>query len=236
MKVKLMSFNIQHFENYNTKSLDYDNFINLISKYNPDIIGLNEVYGKGFDKNIGGIQSEEIANKLGYYHYFGKATSLFFKPYGNALLSKYPILEANVIKIPKVIFKKGTKLYEKRSIIKAKININGSILTVYVTHLGLNKDEQLKGIKTLIKLFNNDNFIVMGDFNISYGNKLLTMLESYTIDTATRFKEKLFSWPSDNPKYKFDYILTNKNIKTISADIPKEVLSDHRPYIAEIDI
>ena len=62
------------------------------------------------------------------------------------------------------------------------------------------------------------------------------MLESFTNDTSIKFKEELLSWPSDNPKYKFDYILTSKNIKIISADIPNEVLSDHRPYIAEIDI
>ena len=232
MKLKLMSFNTQHFENYNTKEIEYESVIKLINKYKSDIIGLNEVYGKGFDKKIDGIQSKEIADKLGYYHYFGKSTRLNFKSYGNALLSKYPIIEAKVIKIPKVFF----KFHERRSILKAKIDINGNILTVFVTHFGLTKEEQEKGIKTLISLLNEDKFIIMGDFNITYGNKLLDYLKGKTIDTSIYFNEKLLSWPSDNPKYKFDYILTSKDIKIIKADIPNEVISDHRPYITEIEI
>ena len=234
--LKVMSFNTQHFLNYKTKKIDYNSTINLINKYKPDIIGLNEVYGKKYDKNIKTSQIEEVAKRKGYYYYFGKATKLFFKDYGNALLSKYPIIEAKTIKIPRIIFKKGFKYYEKRSIIKAKIQIKDKIITIYITHLGLNKDEQIKGLNTLNSLLKDDKFIIMGDFNISYGNKLLNIISDKTFDTANLFNNQLFSWPSDKPKYKFDYILTSKDIKTISADIPNDIVSDHRPYIAEIEI
>lgn len=234
MKLRLMTFNTEHCKNFLTEEINYKEVINLIKKHNPDIIGLNEIYGKGFDKNIKKDQAEYIANQLGYYYYFGKASRLSFKPYGNAILSKYPIMDAKTIKIPYPFIKKGNKYYERRSIIKCTIQINNQKLAVYVTHLGLNPDEQLNGINTIIKSLTKEKFIIMGDFNMNYDNKTLLPLENLTINADTKLKAKKYTWPSDNPKYKFDYIFTSKNIKVLSADIPSDIVSDHLPYIAEI--
>lgn len=236
MKLKIMTFNTQHCKNFITKKIDYENVINMIKKYNPDIIGLNEIYGKGYDRNIQASQADEIARDLGYYSYFGKATRLLFKPYGNAILSKYPILNAGIIKIPYPIIRKGTNYYERRSIIKANININNETITIFVTHLGLNKDEQQNGIKTLLENIDNKNTIIMGDFNVSPDNILLKQVKDITTDAASKFSTELFSFPSNNPHIKYDYIFTSKDINIISADIPNEMVSDHRPHIAQIEI
>ncbi len=235
MKLKVMTFNIMHAENFLTGQIDYDSIINLIKKYDPDIISLNELYGKGFDKKIKTSQLEYIATKLGLYYYFGKATYLHFIPYGNGLLSKYPINKASTIKIKAPFIHKGGKYYENRSIIKANININNKKLTILSTHLGLNEDEQVKGIKRLENNLPNSNYLILGDLNMDYDNPLLNKLD-FATDTATYFKKRMYSWPSDKPKYKYDYILTSKDIKIISAIIPKEIISDHRPYIADIEI
>ncbi len=231
-----MTFNTEHCKNFKTGIIDYEEIISLINKYKPDIIGLNEIYGKGFDKNLKTGQADYIANKLGYYTYFGKATSLSFKPYGNAILSKYPIIDIKTIKIPYPFIKKGKKYYERRSIIKATIQINKQKIMVFTTHLGLNEDEQLNGINTIIKSLTDEKYIIMGDFNIHYDNKLLLPLEEITINADTKLKKMVATWPSNNPKYKYDYIFTSKNIKIRSAHIINEIISDHLPYLGEIEI
>ena len=132
MNIKVMSFNTQHCKNFITKKIDYNSIINLIKKYDVDIIGLNEV----FDKFIVKGQAEKIAKKLGYHCYFGKATNLAFRNYGNAIISKYPILNAEVIHIPYSI--KIEKNYQKRTILKANILIDNKVLHVYVNHICLN--------------------------------------------------------------------------------------------------
>ena len=45
MKLRIMTFNIRGCKNYITNKKDYDSIIEIINKYNPDIIGLNEVFG-----------------------------------------------------------------------------------------------------------------------------------------------------------------------------------------------
>ncbi len=237
MKLKLMTFNTQHCKNYNTNKIDYDSITILIKKYSPDIIGLNEIYGKGFDKkNAPDGQAAKLASELGYYYYFGVATKLWFKPYGNALLSKYPILNAEVIKIPYPLLKRGNMYYERRSIIKATVNVDNNPLTVFISHFGLNGDEQENAFNTMIESLPNNNFIIMGDFNVDYDNSQLTKLYEKASDTSEFFTTRKFTWPSDNPWVKYDYILTSKDIETNYADIPNEIVSDHRPYICEIEL
>ena len=231
-----MTFNTQHCKNYKTDKIDYDEVIKLIKTYEPDILGLNEIYGKGYDKNAPEGQANKLASILGYYSFFGKATNLWFKPYGNALLSKYPILNAEVIKIPYPVLRRGTMYYEKRSIIKATINIDNNPLTVFISHFGLNGDEQTNAFNTLAENLPDDNFIIMGDFNVDYDNAQLDVLKDKCFDTSDTFLQRKFSWPSDNPWVKYDYILTSKDIEVNYADIPSVIVSDHLPYIASINI
>ena len=44
------------------------------------------------------------------------------------------------------------------------------------------------------------------------------------------------SWPVDEPTMKIDYIFTSRDLNVLSADIPADVVSDHRPYVAEIEV
>ena len=235
MRIKLMTFNTQHCKNYITNKIDYDAIRELIKKYNPDIVGLNEIYGKGYDKTINNTQAHEIANKLGYYCYFGKATNLLFKPYGNAILSKYPLIDPTIIKIPFPFIKHGNKYYERRSILNTKIKVQDELLSVTITHLGLNIDEQIHGITTLYKCVGNFRCIIMGDFNCPPNNEIITPLKSAMKDTL-KYNEKDYTWPSDNPKIRDDYILVSNDITVLSSKVLDEVVSDHRPIIAEIEI
>ena len=74
----------------------------------------------------------------------------------------------------------------------------------------------------------------MGDFNVVHACDLLDPIRERLNDTAELFNKPLLSYPSDNPREKRDYIFTTRDIETVSADIPPVIVSDHRPYIAEI--
>lgn len=51
---------------------------------------------------------------------------------------------------------------------------------------------------------------------------------------AELFSGELRSFPSDVPEIKIDYIFTSPDIKALAADIPADIVSDHRPHIAVI--
>jgi endonuclease/exonuclease/phosphatase family metal-dependent hydrolase len=76
----------------------------------------------------------------------------------------------------------------------------------------------------------------MGDFNLPPRSPTLSPIRERLYDTAELFSEPLLSFPSDNPIVKIDYIFTTHDIKVLSADIPKIVASDHRPYLATIEL
>lgn len=218
MKLRIMTFNTQHCKNYISKKIDYKSIINLINKYNPDIIGLNEIY------NIPN-QTKIIANNKYNYH-FGKSSNILM-PYGNSIMSKYDIVNNEIIKIK---YFKSFKYIENRSILKSTIDINNKLLNIYVVHFGLSDIEKEIGIDTLTNNLDN-NCIVMGDFNMTFNDKIIKKLSNKLINCSIEN-----TYPSDNPKYKLDYIFVSKNIKVINSIVTDEIISDHRALITDIII
>lgn len=232
-KLTVMSFNIQHCRNYLEDRIDYDLFAETIKESGADIIGLNEVWGKGLGMKS---QAKILAEKLGYYYCFGRA--IFTNgttEYGNALLSRYPIKTVEKIKIPDPEPKAGTGSYETRGIIKAEIDVAGKTFTVLVTHFGLNPDEQENAVAAVCGAIGNRNCILMGDFNVRPDNEVLKPIYEKLCDTSEAFEEELYSFPSDRPNRRIDYMFASSDLNVVSADIPDLVVSDHRPYICEFE-
>lgn len=231
MKLKIMSYNIQHAKNYISKEINYDALVNAIKEINPDVLSLNEVYSSGFNNTEEG-QAKIIADKLGYNYYFGKATTIRGIEYGNAILSKYEINDPQVIKIRNPLFKIGKNHFETRSMIKAKIND----ITFIVSHFGLNPSEQKNAVKKVLKNLDNKKCILMGDFNMTPDNLLIKEIKNNMIDNANMLREELKTFPSDKPNIKIDYIFTSKDIDVLNFEIPELIVSDHRPVISTIII
>jgi len=118
-------------------------------------------------------------------------------------------------------------------LLKAKLSCG---VTVMVIHFGLNPDEQENAVKTVIDNIESERCILMGDFNVTPNNRVLDPIRERMVDAASAFDSEKFSFPSDRPDRKIDYIFVTPDIKLISADIPDVVASDHRPHIAEIEI
>lgn len=235
MSVTLMSFNIEHCFNENTQQIDFDAYADEIRRYDADIIGLNEVRDEGESEEYE-AQAKVLAEKLGYYYYFAKATYIEgVNPYGNAILSRFPIISAETILVPDPEEPAYAGYYETRCLLKAKIDVFGG-MEVFVIHWGLNPDEQANAFNTIVENVGDKRCVLMGDFNITPDDPLLIPINERLFDTAKVFEEERLSFPSDKPVIKIDYIFTSHDIKVLKADIPADVLSDHRPYIAIISM
>src|SRR5690606_12171324 len=66
--------------------------------------------------------------------------------YGNALLSRYPIVRAERHPLP------GAAWREPRSALLAEVDVEGTRVTVLATHLGLDAGERLLQVRTLLEL------------------------------------------------------------------------------------
>ena len=230
--MKIMTFNTQHCRNYLEDKIDYEIMAKAIRDVGADIVGLNEMRGSG-DAADYDDQTGKLSQLTGLSHSFF-APAIYVKgsnPYGNSFLSAIPIRSKEKIMIPDPEAKKGTESYETRCILKVVLE-NG--LSVLVTHFGLNDDEQQNAVETVVEHLEKEKCVLMGDFNVKPDNKLLDPIRERMKDTADLFGKTLFSFPSDKPNRKIDYIFVSPDIEIVSADIPAIVASDHRPHICEI--
>ncbi len=236
MKINLMSFNTLHCENYKTKKIDFDLMAKTIKESDADVIALNEIRGRGKREDYQ-EQTETLAKLLGFPHfYFAQAILVDgCNPYGNALISRYPIKNAQTIRIPDPLIKIGKFNFEARCILKAEIDA-GESFTAMVTHFGLNRSEQKNAVETVLKNLPDKKCVLMGDFNATPENPVLAPIKSKLFDTAEVFSNTKFSFPSDKPDKKIDYIFTSRDVNVIKADLMQVIASDHLPHTAQIEI
>ncbi|MBQ8696350.1 MAG: endonuclease/exonuclease/phosphatase family protein [Clostridia bacterium] len=227
--MKFMSFNTQHCLNYLEQKIDFQLMADTILRFDPDIVGLNEMRGEGTDPEYT-AQTERLSELTGMkYYYFAKAIDVGgSNPYGNAILSKKPIISAQTVIIPDPVDVRG----ETRCVLKATFEDG---LTVLVSHFGLNHAERVNAVKTVLELMPKEKGVLMGDFNASPDDKVLDSLREKLVDTADSFNEPKLSFISTEPTVKIDYIFVTPDVKVVSADIPNVVASDHRPHIAELE-
>ena len=235
MKLTVMSYNTQHCLNYVTRVMDFDLIADTIRQCGADIVGLQEMRDVGVDPTYQ-AQTKLLAEKLGFYYYFAEAFRVGgANPYGNAILSRYPILSAETVPIPNPEPPRYDGYYESRCVLKAMVAV-GEGLTVLVSHFGLNPDEEENAVQTVVPLITEERCVLMGDFNVTPDNTVLNPLRQRLCDTATLFDAPKLSYPSDAPAMKIDYVFASRDLTVCAADIPAIVSSDHRPHVATIEI
>ena len=231
--MKIMSFNTQHCKNYLEQKIDYEIMARAICSQGADIVGLNEIYN-GAERVDFVDQVQRLSELTGLtYHYFAEATMLRgINSYGNGFLSRVPIVSAETIAIPDPTERKYNGYYETRCLLKVKLE-NG--YTVLVTHFGLNPDEQQNAVDTIVAHLASEKCILMGDFNVRPDNDILAPIRARMRDAADKLQGNGYTFPSDAPSRKIDYIFLSPDIELSEAEIPEVIASDHRPHTATID-
>lgn len=225
----IATYNVQHVNNYKSQVIDFDACANAIKSMNADVVGLNEIRGAGNDPDYTN-QVERLASMLGMHCVFGMSAYIGNKgPYGNALLSKYPVMKSEVIPIPTPNGK------EPRSVLRAQLS-NG--LVILQTHLGLTPDEHKTGVDIIHSLLVKEEkpCMLMGDFNVTPDNSVLSPLynDERVVSTDGMLKGAL-TFPSIDPDRKIDYIFANRLVEFDSVFVPDITESDHRPIVATVN-
>jgi endonuclease/exonuclease/phosphatase family metal-dependent hydrolase len=153
-----------------TRQPNLDQVAQVIAATNADIVGLNEVFYPRIVEGATEAALEALAARLGMYFVFGPCLrwpaqdNLPPDAYGNALLSRWPILASAAHHLTPVEGK------EQRGLLEARIALpTGRPFTTYVTHLDHTDEEvrltQLRALRTWTVRDRNRPHIVMGDFN-----------------------------------------------------------------------
>jgi endonuclease/exonuclease/phosphatase family metal-dependent hydrolase len=218
-----------------------------IQKVGADLIFLQEVVGfhKKHSKMIDGwpesSQLEFLADRLWTHHAYGKNAVYDAGHHGNAILSKYPIVEWTNTSI-------STNRFEHRGVLHAVINLAGygEHLHCLCIHLGLTargRKVQLERIAEQVdhRVPTDAPLIIAGDFNdwrVTASRILGSRLGVHEAFNHLTGKHAA-SFPSFRPVVSLDRIYC-RNLDVRAADVlkgsPWNKLSDHAALYAELEI
>jgi endonuclease/exonuclease/phosphatase family metal-dependent hydrolase len=199
----------------------------VLNEINADIIALQEV-------PLGGTDWPDVLKMLqqatGYTAVEGPTKNGPKRRYGNAVLSRYPILATRNIDLSF-----GSR--EPRGALDADVDCHGHPLRVIATHLGLRPAERRAQIRTLLQAFDTDRMpvILLGDVNEWFAwGRTLRWLESHfeSVPAPATF-------PSRLPVFALDRIWISPRHRLVHVEVHgtplARVASDHLPLIAHID-
>lgn len=236
--LRIMSYNIHH-ANPPSKPeiIDIDAIVKTIAAQDPDFVALQEV-DVNTERSGEGNQAEIIAERLGMYYHFGKALDYGGGEYGTAILSKYPLEDETVHRLPNA---PGDNT-EQRVLTLAKTNIPGGPEIIFgSTHLDYKatSPSRIIQLQEIVKISQEAEspIILGGDFNAKEGSETIDLLKSTFTLTCTNCPPTI---PVINPNRAIDFIVFNhpeQNFETRSHKVINETYaSDHLPIVAVIDL
>ena len=221
---------------------DLDAIAEVIRRQNPDFVTLNEVdvFTNRTGKDV--HQACDLAEKLGMEWHFSKAIDRDGGEYGDAVLSKYPILEKRSYRLPCAAEQPG----EDRSLCVIRVQLDGKDLYVASTHLDhLSGDAsrlvQATEIRRIRDTELEGDLILCGDLNAIPSSNVIATMTSFLTNTGPIDQ---YTFPSDDPSRKIDYIMYApiehfgvQNCQVVSRgdqQVGGVDASDHRPVLADI--
>ncbi|CAM3983249.1 endonuclease/exonuclease/phosphatase family protein [Mesobacillus zeae] len=235
--VEVMSYNIHHAEGIDG-SLDVERIAKVIADSGADIIGLQEVDNHWSTRSDFQDQARLLAMRLGMFYEY--AANLDLDPansgeprrqYGTAVLSKYPILDADNHSLAKI----GTT--EQRGLLEATINVKGNQLHFYNTHLALTTAERTLQIQEILNISGKSEGpkVIMGDLNaLPESVEMVPLNEMYYDVFAGQPGD--YTYPATNPTKRIDYIFTSDDIEIEKTEVIRSLASDHLPLTAELEL
>ena len=232
--LKVMSYNIHHGNPPSIPGkIDLDAIAKTIADQKPDLVALQEV-----DVNTqrsGKINEASIlAMKLGMKGlFFAKAIDHDGGEYGVAILSKYPISENQIHRLPT---KEGTK-GEPRVLATVQVNLpGGKKIRFASTHLDAQQSDtnRLLQIVEINKIAQQEQlpFIIAGDLNATPESAVIKQFDEQFTRTC---QNCAFTIPVINPTKTIDFIAYRKAsaFEVVSHKVvPERYASDHLPIVS----
>lgn len=229
-EIRVVTYNIHHGEGTDGK-FDLERIARVIKAEKPHLVGLNEV-DQGTRRTNGVDAPAELARLTGMQSVFEKNIDHDGGKYGNAVLSRIPIVRHENHKLPSDY--KG----EQRGVLEVEVgDKEGETLLFLCTHLDYRPDdhERMTSVATIEKVVEGRDgqaAILVGDMNATPDSRVMAELAK----TWGRSNDNpLLTFPSANPNKQIDYILFRPadNWKVVECRVLHEpVASDHRGLMA----
>jgi endonuclease/exonuclease/phosphatase family metal-dependent hydrolase len=212
--------------------------VQVLREIDADIVAMQEVisaHGRGEDD-----QAQFIAAELGFHFCFGENRHLGGAPYGNLLLSRYPL---SLIQNHDI----STDGRERRGCLRADIRIAETTFHLFNVHLGTSFFERRRQARKLIDtdILGDSKLlgvrIICGDFNEwTRGLTTQVLTRSFrSIDIRSHLGRPR-TYPGIIPLVHLDHIYFDGSLKLDHAVLHRSrtalMASDHLPLVAEFQV
>ena len=229
--VRIMTYNLHN--GFNTDGyLDMEAIVQVIENNNPDIIALQEI-SRGWVISGRLDMLTWLSQRLDMPYISGPTADPLW---GNALLSRYPILEYKSYELP------PRDLFILRGFTSAEFNLgNGSSLQVIATHFHhLAEDSDIRQMQStaIVDFWNGvDRTIILGDFNAEPdAPEIDTLCQAGLMDALINMEpHTAFTYHSADPYQRIDYIWVSPDLEVQEVCVPFSNASDHLPVLAVIN-
>jgi endonuclease/exonuclease/phosphatase family metal-dependent hydrolase len=210
----------------------------VLREVGADIIALQEV-GDFRGKTSREDQPEHLADLLGMHMAFGPNVVRNGRRYGNAILTRLPILKSKNydLSVPR---------REPRGALRCDLDLGlGKALHIFCLHLGLSVGERRRQEALLLSAdilrdaVRKDPVVVCGDFN-SWGNGPVdSMVRKAIHDAALELRAPVRTYPTRLPLFRLDRIYVDAGVRPVSIHPHRTALSrvasDHLPLVMRFE-
>jgi endonuclease/exonuclease/phosphatase family metal-dependent hydrolase len=234
VKVAVLTYNIYHGEDANGRS-NLDAVAGIINSLKPDLVALQEVDNKT-NRAKGLDLTAELSRRTGMKGIFGKAMDYDDGGYGEAVLSRHPVIETKNNALP------HTAKAEPRAALEVHIKLPvGAKMAFVGTHLDHQHDQsnRMMQAKRIMELYENSNLpiVLAGDLNSTPGSDPINFISRQWSDVARGSSQPTF--PAKKPARRIDYIMYKPKDRWKVVEvrvIDEKVASDHCPVFVVLEL
>ena len=233
MELTLVSYNI-HSGVGTDGQFDLDRVGEVLREVDADIIALQEV-GDYRGVTPREDQPEHLARRLGLHMAFGPNVVRNGRRYGNAILTRLPILKSRNYDL-------SVGRHEPRGALRCDLDLGeGRALHVFCLHLGLSIRERRRQEALLLSsdilrdAVRADPVVVCGDFNYLGPGAVRGLVRQAIHDVALELRHRVRTYPSRMPLLRLDRIYVDAGVKPLALQSHRTPLaalaSDHLPLV-----
>lgn len=227
--LRILSYNINHGEGFDSR-IDLNRITEVIRSAEPDLIALQEV-DQGVARSGRIDQARLLAGRLEMEHAFGGNLELFGGAFGNAILSRFPIIAHENHRLPP--HSEG----EPRGVLEATVRLpdDGPALRILSTQLDHRRDDRdrLAAADALNAIASSGPpALLAADLNAGPGSPTHRRLG---LRWARLGAESSPTVPAQEPTAAFDHILVTpaERWRVVEVRVLEATeASDHRPVLA----
>jgi endonuclease/exonuclease/phosphatase family metal-dependent hydrolase len=227
--IRVLSYNIHHAEGLDRK-IDVERVAQVIRESQADLVALQEV-----DRGVLRTQRRDLPAEL---EKLTKLTSVFVSnrpfqggEYGNAILSRWPILAVTNHSLTMVTTN------EPKGFLEIRVQAPRGELRFASTHFDFRATEanrlaQARQVNALLQQNTNGTWIIAGDFN-AYPQSETYRLLSANLRDAWLLGGKGFgyTYSANRPDRRIDYIWFRGPLRVMKAEVLWSDASDHLPLL-----